>query len=152
MNKRKARRLAFMLGRPFAPVYSALMRKRAAWYRSGIMESVKLQVPIISIGNLSMGGTGKTPMVINVARRLREAGYKPAIVSRGYGGKAKEVVNIVSDGKDLLLDAEMAGDEPRIAETVTSTAASPASAAVSSCLLSMRFRSEFVATLAEETV
>jgi tetraacyldisaccharide 4'-kinase len=61
-----------------------------------------------------MGGTGKTPMAVYVARRLLAAGYKPAIVSRGYGGKAREAINLVSDGNHCLLDAVQAGDEPRL--------------------------------------
>ncbi len=119
MGKQRRRRLAFLLGRPFAPLYGAMMRKRAAWYRSGIMESHALPVPVVSIGNLTMGGTGKTPMTIYVAGLLKGAGHRPAIISRGYGGKAKEAVNLVSDGVRCLLDADQAGDEPRLmAETL----------------------------------
>lgn len=115
----KLHKLAFILGRPLSPLYGALMKKRAAWYRSGVMESVALSVPVISVGNLTMGGTGKTPMTIYVARCLLAAGYKPAIVSRGYGGKARQEVNLVSDGKRCLLDVVQAGDEPLLmAETL----------------------------------
>jgi tetraacyldisaccharide 4'-kinase len=78
------------------------------------MESVDLPVPVISIGNLTLGGTGKTPMAIYVARCLLAAGYRPAIISRGYGGKARQEINLVSDGKHCLLDAVQAGDEPRL--------------------------------------
>jgi tetraacyldisaccharide 4'-kinase len=90
------------------------MCKRAAWYKSGVMASVVLPVPVISVGNLSMGGTGKTPMVMHVAGALQKAGYRPVIVSRGYGGRARQAVNLVSNGKELLLAVEMAGDEPRL--------------------------------------
>ncbi|MDF1577438.1 MAG: tetraacyldisaccharide 4'-kinase [Desulfurivibrionaceae bacterium] len=114
MRKKTRQRLAFLLGRPFSPLYGALMRKRAAWYRSGVMASSALPVPVISIGNLTMGGTGKTPMTIYVADRLQGAGYRPAIISRGYGGKARQAVNLVSDGARCLLDAGQAGDEPRL--------------------------------------
>lgn len=109
---KKFRRLAFFLGRPFSPLYGLLMRKRAAWYRSGVMESVELSVPVISVGNLTLGGTGKTPMAVHVARCLLANGYRPAIVSRGYGGKARQEINLVSDGKQCLLDVVQAGDEP----------------------------------------
>ena len=108
------RRLAFFLGRPLGPLYGALMRKRAAWYRSGVMESVCLSVPVISVGNLTLGGTGKTPMAIYIAKCLLAAGCRPAIVSRGYGGKARQEINLVSDGKQIFLDAVQAGDEPRL--------------------------------------
>jgi tetraacyldisaccharide 4'-kinase len=74
---------------------------------------------VVSVGNLTMGGTGKTPMVHYLARMLQQHGFKPAIISRGYGGTAGKPVNIVSDGATLLLDAKAAGDEPRLlAETL----------------------------------
>jgi tetraacyldisaccharide 4'-kinase len=114
MRKQTRRKLAFMVGRLFSPLYSALMKKRAAWYRSGVMDSVSLPVPVISVGNLTMGGTGKTPMTIYVVERLQKAGLRPAVISRGYGGKARREVNLVSDGKQCLLDAVQAGDEPRL--------------------------------------
>jgi tetraacyldisaccharide 4'-kinase len=64
------------------------------------------------VGNLTAGGTGKTPTVILLARLLRERGWHPAVLSRGYGGSAREPVNVVSDGKAILLGWRMAGDEP----------------------------------------
>jgi len=67
---------------------------------------------VISVGNLTLGGTGKTPIVILIAGILKDNGLKPAILSRGYGGDSREKVNVVSDGKQILLSAEMAGDEP----------------------------------------
>ncbi len=111
--------LYFALGRPFAPLYSAAMRLRETCYRRGIIKSYQLNVPVISVGNLTMGGTGKTPMVHYLARLLQSHGLRPAIISRGYGGTANRKVNLVSDGTELLLDAESAGDEPRfLAETL----------------------------------
>ncbi len=75
---------------------------------------------MVSVGNLTLGGTGKTPMVQYLARLLQSNGFHPAIVSRGYGGTASAKVNLVSDGSALLLDAETAGDEPRLlAETLS---------------------------------
>ena len=71
-------------------------------------------MPVISIGNLTMGGTGKTPMVRYVAELLQQHGLQPVIVSRGYGGRASGPINIVSDGRQLLLSAQEAGDEPRM--------------------------------------
>lgn len=113
MEASKARDIFFMLGRPFGPVYSALMRLRAALYAKGFFTVSRLPVPVVSVGNLTMGGTGKTPMVIHLARLSQTLGFKPAIVSRGYGGRAKDPVNIVSDGERVLLPASLAGDEPR---------------------------------------
>jgi tetraacyldisaccharide 4'-kinase len=104
----------FFFGRPFSPLYSALMRIRSRMYRNGLLKSVRLRVPVISIGNLTMGGTGKTPLVRYIAEILQKNGYVPAIISRGYGGKANCRINVVSDGTSLLLDARQAGDEPRL--------------------------------------
>ncbi len=99
-------------GRPFSPLYSAVMRAREFCYHRRILRSYRLHIPVISVGNLTMGGTGKTPVVAYIASLMQDMGYTPAIVSRGYGGKADERVNVVSDGKKVLLDAKDAGDEP----------------------------------------
>ncbi len=115
MNKK----LYYRIGRPFSPLYSTAMRIRERCYQRGIFRSVSFDVPVLSVGNLTMGGTGKTPMAQYLARRLQDNGYKPAIISRGYGGATKERINIVSDGHDILLDAAYVGDEPRmLAETL----------------------------------
>jgi tetraacyldisaccharide 4'-kinase len=81
-------------------------------YDKKIFAVVKLPCPVISIGNIAAGGTGKTPCVIMLAQMLQSHGFKPAILSRGYGGKSSKSVNIVSDGKNILLDSKTAGDEP----------------------------------------
>ena len=73
----------------------------------------RLRRPVISVGNLSMGGRGKTPLVAALARLLVEAGERPAILSRGYGRRHREDgVVIVSDGRHLRADLDRAGDEP----------------------------------------
>ena len=103
----------FLVGRIFSPLYSMVMALRALLYRKNILfKSQRLSVPVISVGNLTLGGTGKTPMVRYVTRLLLDRGLRPAIVSRGYGGKAADAVNIVSDGAKTLLSPDMAGDEP----------------------------------------
>lgn len=115
----KNRQLLYSLGRPVSPFYSLLMRLRESMYRKGIFRVTRVTVPVISVGNLTMGGSGKTPVVQYVVRFLGEKGWRPAVVSRGYGGSAKDRVNLVSDGKQILLDANAAGDEPRLlAETL----------------------------------
>ncbi len=115
----KTNAVYFALGRPFSPIYSLAMRLREQLYRRGVLQSHKLGVPVISVGNLTLGGSGKTPMVQYLARQLQQRGYHPAIISRGYGGKARDKVNVVSDGTTLLLSAQQAGDEPRLlAETL----------------------------------
>ncbi len=102
----------YFIGRPFSPLYSAIMKTREAFYFKGIKRRHKLDIPIISVGNLTMGGTGKTPIVALLASLLQKEGFKPAIISRGYGGAAGNKVNVVSDGNEIFLDAEAAGDEP----------------------------------------
>jgi len=104
----------FLIGRPLSPIYSAAMRLRAFLYSKGILKQHRLPVPVISVGNLTLGGTGKTPLVQYITKKLIQRGLKPAIISRGYGGKAHAQINIVSDGKNILLDAECGGDEPRL--------------------------------------
>ena len=119
MHPDKNKRLLFALGRPFSPLYGLAMRLREQCYRKGIFKSERFPVPVISVGNLTLGGTGKTPMVQAIVRLLLEAGRKPAVISRGYGGATREPVNVVSDGSDVLLPADLVGDEPRLlAETL----------------------------------
>ncbi len=114
-----SKRNLYLLGRPFSPLYSAAMKLRSSLYGQNLFRRYKMEVPVISIGNLTMGGTGKTPIVSYLATFLQGQGYRPAIISRGYGGASGNKVNVVSDGKEIFLDAEQAGDEPRLlAETL----------------------------------
>jgi len=102
----------YLLGRPLSPIYGTIMRVREWLYAKNVLTSSPLPVPVISIGNLTMGGSGKTPTVQMLATYLLENGYRPAVVSRGYGGSAKRPVNVVSNGHDILLGPAEAGDEP----------------------------------------
>jgi len=71
-----------------------------------------MDVPVISVGNLTMGGTGKTPLVMYLAKQLIDLGKRPAVVSRGYRGTSRAKMNIVSDGTRILMNADQCGDEP----------------------------------------
>jgi tetraacyldisaccharide 4'-kinase len=102
----------FFFGRPLGPIYGFAMGIREKLYRYRIFKQHHPGVPVISVGNLMLGGTGKTPTVIHLARLLKENGYNPAIVSRGYGGKSTDNINVVSDGRTMLMDPVSAGDEP----------------------------------------
>jgi tetraacyldisaccharide 4'-kinase len=93
-------------------LYRLAVSFRNQMYDLGIFHQYKLPCKVISIGNITVGGTGKTPAVIMLAKLLKERGYKPAVLSRGYGGKAKSAVNIVSDGSKILMGHIEAGDEP----------------------------------------
>jgi tetraacyldisaccharide 4'-kinase len=94
-------------------VYAVTARYRRAWLAGHPSRVRRLDRPVVSVGSLSAGGSGKTPLASLVARRLLEAGHHPAILSRGYGRTAPDDgVTIVSDGTHLCADLARAGDEP----------------------------------------
>lgn len=82
-------------------------------YDKGIIKPKKVDAFVVSVGNFTTGGVGKTPVVAEIAKYLIEKGEKPAIVSRGYGGKLNnKTVHVISDGINLYYKADWAGDEP----------------------------------------
>ncbi|MFZ9681955.1 MAG: tetraacyldisaccharide 4'-kinase [Cephaloticoccus sp.] len=108
-------------------LFSGIAQLRFWLYRHRILHDQPLGCLVVVVGNLTVGGTGKTPVVEKFARALQDRGRKVAILSRGYKSKAPPVwkkwwwalthaeeppPRIVSDGKDVLLDSEQAGDEP----------------------------------------
>src|SRR5215467_10480374 len=109
-------------------VYGVVIKARRFLYNVRILRDSTLGVQVIAVGNLTVGGTGKTPVVEKFASALRDQGRSVAILSRGYRSKPQPLhqwfINkillredttpprVVSDGKSLLLDSEMAGDEP----------------------------------------
>ena len=83
------------------------------FYDKKILHPKKVDACVISVGNMTTGGVGKTPVVLEIARYLAKKGEKVAIISRGYGGKlSNKNVNVISDGKNIFYTAAMAGDEP----------------------------------------
>src|SRR6185436_12641291 len=116
--------LLFLLSKVFA----LAVKVRRSLYNVRLLRDSTLGVQVIAIGNLTVGGTGKTPVVEKFARELQDQGRTVAILSRGYRSKppplTRRLVNklllqddktpprVVSDGKSLLLDSETAGDEP----------------------------------------
>jgi tetraacyldisaccharide 4'-kinase len=94
-----------------AAAYRAALTARSASYRIGLLSTRGLPVPVISVGNVTVGGSGKTPLAEVVVLALREMGARPAIISRGYGRRTRGV-RIVADGGGLRLGARDAGDEP----------------------------------------
>ena len=95
---------------PCSLIYGVVIRLRNSLYNLGVFKQQKLAAGVISVGNITVGGTGKTPMVIMLARLLRKKGMQPAVLSRGYGGTSIAPVNIVSDGKNVLMSATEGGD------------------------------------------
>lgn len=103
-----------ILAAPLAAAYGAIVATRSALYGRGWIRSVRAPVPVISVGNIVAGGTGKTPMVAMTARLLRDAGMRPVVVSRGYRGRRDEDPLVVSttDGAVHGVTSGQAGDEP----------------------------------------
>lgn len=95
-----------------ARTYGLIASSRAWLYERGILASQSLENPVVSVGNLTVGGTGKTPLVAHLAKLLKKGGYQPVILSRGYKGTNREAVLMVSDGREILCRAEECGDEP----------------------------------------
>jgi len=95
---------------------SALYRRftilRYQFYQRGLISSRKLSIPVVSVGNVTVGGTGKTPTTLYLARLLYNQGKRVVVLSRGYKGSASQKVNVVSDGKQVMLSPDEAGDEP----------------------------------------
>ena len=92
---------------PFSFVFGALAAVRRLLYRFGALSVARLPVPVVVVGGITVGGSGKTPLLIALAEGLRVAGRRPGIVSRGYGGSCKDVCE-VADGAS----AALVGDEP----------------------------------------
>ena len=93
-------------------LYGAATASRNALYDHGILPTRGVDRPVISIGNITAGGTGKTPMTVQLAKLLNSFGLKVLIVSRGYKSIGEKAGAVVSDGKRLLCDVRTAGDEP----------------------------------------
>jgi len=85
-----------------------VLQAREKLYGSGLLPTLRLNHPVISVGNLTLGGTGKTPLVIALAEALRDRGFQPVILSRGYGRISKGVREVGSDGRNW----KQWGDEP----------------------------------------
>ncbi|HSK72417.1 MAG TPA: tetraacyldisaccharide 4'-kinase [Pyrinomonadaceae bacterium] len=97
---------------PFGSIYGAIANARNSLYRKGIFKSFSLGAPTVSVGNITVGGTGKTPLVAFIAEILNENGEKVCILTRGYGRENERERVLVSDGKAILADVKQAGDEP----------------------------------------
>jgi tetraacyldisaccharide 4'-kinase len=96
--------------RPASRIFGALVEARDRAYRSGRLGVARLPAPVVSIGNLSVGGSGKTPAVIALGRALQQQGLRIDILSRGYR-RASRKLEIAADGRE---DVSAVGDEPRL--------------------------------------
>ena len=92
---------------PFSWLFRVIVWARRGLYRGGILPTYRLPVPVIVIGNLTVGGSGKTPLVLWLVEGLHEQGWRPGIISRGYGGSADGVHAVAVNGAPTVV-----GDEP----------------------------------------
>lgn len=95
---------------PVALLYYVIIRLRKWGYGIGLLTSKKLPVPVIIVGNITLGGTGKTPLVIYLIELLRKQGYKPGVISRGYGATIKHFPYEITQNAQ----AKAVGDEPTL--------------------------------------
>lgn len=103
-----------LLFNPLGALYGVSVRARAALYRNGFLRARRISAPAISVGNLTVGGTGKTPLVEWLARRIAGENRRVCILTRGYGRADISRRVVVSDGEQILADARTGGDEPRL--------------------------------------
>lgn len=109
---------------PLGVLYGLATRARLALYRRGALQVHRTRAPVISVGNITTGGTGKTPLVEWIARALAKENLRVCILTRGYGRVNPDKRVVVSDGENILADAQEGGDEPRLlAENLLGTAA-----------------------------
>lgn len=99
---------------PLSLLFAALAGIRRALYRIGVLRALRLPVPVIVVGNIAVGGSGKTPTVDWLVARLRAAGWQPGVVSRGHGGTVDDVAEVPADGDPALF-----GDEPVLLARLT---------------------------------
>ena len=106
--------LVFVVLLPFSFFYTIIILIRQMLYSLEILKGKKLNAYVISVGNLTTGGTGKTPITCEIANYINEKlNKKVAIISRGYGGKlSNKNTNIISDGENVFYNSVQAGDEP----------------------------------------
>lgn len=92
---------------PLSLIFFLLSTARKYLFRFGVLKSYKLPVSVIIVGNISVGGTGKTPLVIWLAEQLKQKGFKPGIISRGYGGSVSDIREVFANSS-----SSQVGDEP----------------------------------------
>ena len=125
MSKREAQTPAYWFGdapvplwaRALSCVYAMLIALRLRLYRAGFLRRLGVGVPVIVVGNITAGGTGKTPLTIALVERLRAAGFKPGVASRGYGRRDEATPRWV----DAATAPEEGGDEPLLIARQTGT-------------------------------
>ena len=117
-------RAAANLLRPFSALFGAAVAARGKLYENAVFKQKKLSAPVVSVGNLTVGGTGKTPLVRFVCEILHEQNHRVCVLTRGYKRRNPNERVLVSDAAQILANAETAGDEPfELAEKLLNVAA-----------------------------
>ena len=106
--------LVSLLLLPLSAVFLLISFIRKTLYEFNFLKSFKLKIPVIVVGNITSGGTGKTPLIIYLANELKKNGYRPGIISRGYGSKSEGVMEVSQKS-----DVAEAGDEPMLIQKHT---------------------------------
>jgi len=101
---------------PLSILFCIIGKLRKLLYKTGVLKSYAAPVPVIVVGNISVGGTGKTPLIVELVKQLQVKGKNPGVISRGYGGNAKQWPQPVSADSS----AELVGDEPVLIQNRTS--------------------------------
>ncbi|MBT0322028.1 tetraacyldisaccharide 4'-kinase, partial [Vibrio campbellii] len=95
---------------PLSLLFGAISKSKRQQYQSGKKQAYKAPVPVVVVGNITAGGNGKTPVVVWLVEQLQQLGYKPGVVSRGYGAKAPQYPLVLDDNTP----AKHCGDEPKL--------------------------------------
>ena len=97
----------YLILAPLSWLFAAITALRRSAYKHGLLKSYALPVPVIIVGNINVGGSGKTPVTIWLVNQLKKQGYKPAVISRGYGGSATQATSVTPASLPSIV-----GDEP----------------------------------------
>lgn len=116
MNEEKVGLFAHIVLYGLSLVYGSVIYCRNKLYDKGYLKEKELDCKVISVGNITVGGSGKTPMTLFLAKYLKDKGMKPVILSRGYKGN-NNGVGIVTDGNKIFMSPEESGDEPYLMAT-----------------------------------
>src|ERR1043165_2318023 len=113
----RQRRMKGLVLPPLSALYGAVTRTRLALYQRGTFHTTKLERPVISVGNITAGGTGKTPLVEWISKTIAAQGKNVCILTRGYGREHPQRQVVVSDGHTIIATPAEAGDEPSLLAT-----------------------------------
>jgi tetraacyldisaccharide 4'-kinase len=102
-----SKNLFLLLLLPLSAIFFLILITRKYLYQFNFLKSFKLKVPVVIVGNITLGGTGKTPLIIHLAKELKKNGYHPGIVSRGYGGRVTGTIEV-----NQKSNIDKVGDEP----------------------------------------